>query len=78
MTKLDLLARVVVVLFLVVLGLGIYLVTFPIATTHPSNLEPSPPPYTWYRVNPEANLTCLIVEAQYAQHPIGLWCERLP
>lgn len=50
-------------------------INFPL--TKPSNLDPPPPPYVWYRLNPEPSLTCLIVEAQYNVHPIAMWCERI-
>lgn len=60
----------------ILLGVAIYWL-MPHPSTLPSNLDPPPPPYVWYRINPETNLTCLIVEAQYAQHPIAMWCERI-
>jgi hypothetical protein len=56
---------------------GLWLFMMLPSPTAKSNLDPPPPPYVWYRINPETNLTCLIVEAQYAQHPIAMWCERM-
>lgn len=60
----------------IALGSVVY-VTLDATLTRPSNLDPPPPPYVWYRINPETTLTCLIVEAQYNQHPIAMWCERI-
>lgn len=66
------------VLCAVLLILNIVLWTqFPPLLHKPSNLDPPPGPYTWTRVNPEPNLTCLIFEAQYNTHPIAAYCERI-